>query len=190
MPFAIAFTPRPSAIRTSPRPGRQPGRRDRQRADRAVQPEARVEPRHTGAHEQHDAGVRGREQQQPGGVGKGGICDLLLVRQVVGPVGVADRPRRDAASDEHPCCPLSTRGDAARHAHQAAGRQHECVEPVVHDLVRAAAAESEDGVAHVYQQRGKRREEQQAYRPRHGAVEAGKHRSLTWRDDRPGARAA
>ena len=155
---------------------RGPHRGDRQRADRSVEPQARVEARHARAHEQRDPRVRGGEQHQPGGVRQRRVGDLLLVGQVEGPVGVADRPGRDARPDQDPRRALAASADAARKAHQGACRQHQRVEPVVDERVRRGSARAEHGVRDVDQQRCKRREKQQAYRPRHGAVQAGKHR--------------
>ena len=109
-------------------------RRDRQRADRSVEPQARVEARHARPHEQHDPGVGRR------GTASGGRRPRATGTRSP-PGGTGGRPSR-RRRPSRPRCRVPIRIHAARspratmprakHIRRAC-RQHERVEPVVEE---------------------------------------------------------
>jgi hypothetical protein len=130
------------------RPEQQRGhqRRERQAADRAIQPQRGAEAPQARTQEQHepDVGERiGRQIQDVGDVRIRRVVELVVVQR---PGQVGRRPHGEARGQERPRAALCRHGERARGAHRDPAPHEEVVDPVREPRV---AADSCDGVQPV-----------------------------------------
>ena len=106
-------------------------RGERECADDPVEPEAGAEVGHAVSHEQDQTGVDRRVERQPEAVRDRGIRRLFEVGEREQPVEVADRPERDAGSDEQPRRPFSRANQRAYATGAGGDEERRVVDDVV-----------------------------------------------------------
>ena len=136
--------------------------RDRQASDRPVQPNTGVEARDAAANEQDDAYVQSRIEGEVEAIRDRRIRDRFELREMEGPVDLADAPCGEPPSDEQPGRALAPDRRSPDQA-GARGRQHDpVVDPVFEYRVEVRPAGNQSAVEAVRGQADRGRDKQDA----------------------------